>query len=352
MKHQTVFKISNKSVGLNRPPFIIAELSGNHNGDLSRAIKLIELAAEAGVDAIKLQTYTADTLTLDHDGPEFMITDGPWKGRRLYDLYQEAHTPWDWHPQLFVRAKELGLIIFSSPFDETAVDFLEELDCPAYKIASFECIDTPLILKCSQTKKPLIISTGLANQIEISEAVKTATEGGATGIALLHCVSAYPANSKDYNLRTIPFLQSTYNIPIGLSDHSPGTATAVASIPMGACIIEKHLTLSRQDGGVDSSFSLEPHELKQLVNDCRLAWESMGEIKVDAIEAEKDNILLRPSLYVTKNIKKGEKITPENVRSIRPGFGLPPNNLPKIIGLCATRDLFKGTALTWKHVQN
>ena len=352
MKNHTNIEISGRKIGPSEPPFVIAELSGNHNGDLDRAIRLIELAAEAGVDAVKLQTYTADTITLDHDGPEFLIHGGLWKGQRLYDLYQDAHTPWEWHAKLFARAKELGVIIFSSPFDETAVDFLEELDCPAYKIASFECIDTPLIQKCAATKKPLIISTGLANQTEILEAVITASEGGANGIALLHCVSAYPANSENYNLRTIPFLQSNYNIPVGLSDHSLGTATAVASIPLGACIIEKHVTLDRSEGGPDAAFSLEPQEVAQLVNDCRSAWQSLGEIQVDAVEAEKENRQFRRSLYVVENINKGAELTTENVRSIRPGFGLPPNNLAKVLESRAAHDLSKGTALTWDDIEN
>ena len=271
-------KIGDRQIGPEHPPFVVAEMSGNHNGDLDRALAIMEAAKNAGADAVKLQTYTADTITIDHDGPEFRIKGGPWDGRRLYDLYQEAHTPWDWHEALFDKGRELGLIVFSSPFDKTAVDFLEKLDCPAYKVASFEAVDLPLIARASATGKPLIISTGVANREEIDAAVCGAREYGAGGLALLHCVSAYPALPEEANLRTIPHLMSSFETVVGLSDHTPGIGVAVASVAFGACLIEKHFTLSRDDGGPDAAFSLEPSELQALTRECRAAWEALGDL--------------------------------------------------------------------------
>ena len=332
-------------------PFVVAEMSGNHNGDLDRALAIMEAAKKAGADAVKLQTYTADTITIDHDGPEFLIKGGPWDGRRLYDLYQEAHTPWDWHEALFDKGRELGLIVFSSPFDETAVDFLEKLDCPAYKIASFEVVDLPLIARAAATGKPLIISTGMANRQEIDAAVRGARENGGGGLALLHCVSAYPALPEEANLRTISHMMANFDVAVGLSDHTPGIGVAVASVALGACFIEKHVTISRDDGGPDAAFSLEPPELDALTRECRAAWEALGNVCYERTPGEKGNALLRRSLYVVKDIAQGEAFTGENIRSIRPGHGLPPKHYGEILGRKAKCALARGTALQWPDIE-
>jgi N-acetylneuraminate synthase len=344
------FAIAGREIGPGQPPFVIAELSGNHNGELGRALALVDAAAEAGADAVKLQTYTADTITLDHDGPGFRIEDGLWAGRTLHDLYREAATPWAWHEALFERARERGVICFSSPFDDTAVGLLEGLDAPAYKIASFEAVDLPLIARAAQSGRPLIISTGMTSPAEIGEAVDTARGAGAQ-VALLHCVSAYPARFDDANLRMIPHLAADYGCIAGLSDHTPGTAAAVAAVALGACIIEKHVTLSRADGGPDAAFSLEPDELRRLVEDCRHAWEALGTAEYRRGETESANRQFRRSLYVVRDVKAGEMIGEGDVRSIRPGFGLAPKALAKVIGRRAARDLKRGEPVDWGMVE-
>ena len=343
------FAISGRKIGPDQPPFVIAELSGNHNGSLERALALVDAAADCGADAVKLQTYTADTITLDHDGPGFRLEDGLWAGRTLHDLYREAATPWDWHEALFARARERGLIAFSSPFDESAVALLEGLDAPAFKIASFEAVDLPLISRTARSGRPLIVSTGMTSPDEIGEAVRTARDAGAQ-VALLHCVSAYPARFADANLRMIPRLAADFGCVAGLSDHTPGTAAAVAAVALGACIIEKHFTLDRADGGPDAAFSLEPAELSRLALDCRNAWEAMGEAAYRRGDEEAGNRQFRRSLYVVRNVAAGEVIGEDDVRSIRPGHGLPPKALPEVLGRRARRDLARGEPLDWDMV--
>ncbi len=343
-------KIAGREIGPGYPPYLIAEMSGNHNGDIKRALALIEAASRAGVDAVKLQTYTADTITIDHDGPEFTIDSGLWAGRTLFELYEEAHTPWEWHGELFTKARELGLTIFSSPFDDTAVDFLEQLDVPAYKIASFEAIDLPLIRRVAATGKPMIISTGMANQTEIGEAVAAAKDAGASQIVLLHCVSAYPSHAAEANLRTLPDLAARFAMPSGLSDHTMGIAVPLAAVALGACVIEKHFTLSRADGGPDAAFSLEPEELTALVKGCRTAWEALGGVNYARTASEDANVRFRRSLYVVADIAAGEEFTSRNVRSIRPGFGLAPKHLPQILGRRAAAALRRGTPLSFDAV--
>ena len=344
------FAVAGRQIGPEHSPFVIAELSGNHNGELARALRLIDAAADCGVEAVKLQTYTADTITIAHDGPGFRIESGLWSGRTLHDLYQEAFTPYEWHEPLFVHARARGLICFSSPFDDTAVDLLQGLDAPAYKIASFEAIDLPLIQRAAGTGKPLIISTGMTSPEEIAEAVATAEGAGAGGVALLHCVSAYPARYADANLRALPRLAADYGCISGLSDHTPGTATAVAAVALGACIIEKHFTLDRTDGGPDAAFSLEPAELTRLVQDCRNAWDALGNATLDRGEAETANKQFRRSLYVVRDVDAGSPLTVEDVRSIRPGFGLAPKALPNVLGRPAARALKRGEPLDWEMV--
>jgi len=344
------FAIAGREIGPEHPPLVIAELSGNHNGDIRRAMALIDAAARAGAEAVKLQTYTPDTITMDHDGPGFRLEGGLWAGRTLYDLYGEAFTPYEWHAPLFAHARSLGLIVFSSPFDDTAVDLLESLDAPAYKIASFEAIDLPLIEKAAKTGKPLIISTGMTSPQEIAEAVAAAQSAGDGGVALLHCVSAYPARYEDANLRAIPRLAADYGCATGLSDHTPGTSTAVAAVALGACIIEKHFTLARADGGPDSAFSLEPDELKRLVDDCRHAWEALGHATLARAPDEDANRQFRRSLYVMRDVPAGAALTPADIRSIRPGFGLEPKCLPQVLGRPAARDLKRGEPLAWEMV--
>jgi len=343
----TLVQISETSIGSGRPPFVVAELSGNHNGSIDRAIALIEAAKQAGADAVKLQTFTADTLTIDHAGPEFRISGGLWDGRRLYDLYQEASTPWEWHPVLFAKARQLGLAVFSTPFDPSAVDFLETLECPAYKIASFEIVDLPLIRKAAATGKPLIMSTGIANLGEIQEAVQAAREGGCRDLVLLHCISSYPAPAEDYNLLTIANLRETFGVPVGLSDHTHGTAVAVASIALGSCLVEKHMTLARSDGGPDAAFSLEPDEFRTLVQDCRTAYSALGRVHYDEKGCEAGSAIFRRSLYFVADVQEGEVIKPSHVRSIRPGFGLLPKHLDSVIGRRATSRITRGTPVSW-----
>ncbi len=343
--------IDNRKIGLDYPPYIIAELSANHNGDINRAYQIIEAAKEAGADAIKLQSYTHKTITMDCDSEEFQIHGGLWDGQTLYELYKGAHMPWEWHKPLFEKAKALGITIFSSPFDFTAVDLLEELDAPAYKIASFELVDLPLIARVAKTGKPMIMSTGMANKEEIQEAVDCARENGCEELIVLHCVSGYPTPAEQYNLKTIADISERFNVFSGLSDHTIDNATAVASVVLGACLIEKHVTMDRNGGGADDSFSLEPEELAQLCKDSKTAWEALGHVNYERTEAEKGNVKFRRSLYVVKDMKEGDIFTPENLRSIRPGFGLSPKFYEDVIGGLCSCSISRGDALTWDMVK-
>jgi N-acetylneuraminate synthase len=343
-------EIAGRRIGAAHEPFVICELSGNHNGSLERALAMIDAAAATGCDAIKIQTYTADTITMDVDRPEFRIHGGLWDGRSLHELYQEAQTPYAWHAALFARARELGVILFSSPFDETAVDLLEGLGAPAYKIASFEAVDLPLIRHAASKGRPLIISTGMANLAEIAAAKAAALEAGAAGVVLLHCVSSYPAALADANVRTVPDMAERFGCPVGLSDHTPGTAAAVAAVALGACVVEKHFTLARADGGPDAAFSLEPAEFSALVGDCKAAWRALGRAHYDLLGSERGNLAFRRSLYVAADVAAGEPLSRANVRSIRPGLGLPPAELDKVLGRPAARDLKRGEPLAWDMV--
>jgi pseudaminic acid synthase len=345
------FAIAGRTIGPGQPPYVIAELSGNHNGDIRRAFRLIEAAKAAGADAVKLQTYTPETMTIDHDGPGFKIKGGLWDGRQLYELYREAQTPWKWHPDLFEHAKKVGITCFSTPFDPSAVDFLETLGTPAYKIASFEIVDTPLIRYAAKTGKPLVISTGMAEESEIEEAARAARDSDKGGLALLHCISAYPAPAEEANLARIPALASHYDCPIGLSDHTLGTEIAVAAVVLGAAIIEKHLTLARADGGPDAAFSLEPGEFQTLVKSARLAHAAIGRADAERVESEKPNMLFRRSLYAVKDVATGETLTADNVRSIRPGYGLSPKHLPEILGRRAKKAIKRGTPMSLDLVE-
>lgn len=332
------------------PVFIVAELSGNHNSDIQRAYHLIDAAKEAGVDAIKLQTYTADTLTIQSKKKWFRISKGPWKGKTLYDLYKWAYTPWEWHKELFTYARKKGLIAFSTPFDTTAVDFLESLQIPMYKIASFENNDIQLLKKVAQTKKPIILSTGLADTQDIQDALTILKKYGSAEIALLHCISAYPAPIDEMNLSVIRDVQERFKTTVGLSDHSLGTLAATIAVSLGATIIEKHFTLSRKDGGPDAAFSLEPDEMKQLVVNIRKVERALGKPSYTPTLHEKENIVFKRSLFVVKDIRRGEKFTKENVRSIRPGFGLKPKYYNKILSMQAAKNISSGTPLTEKHI--
>ena len=335
--------INGRCIGEGHPPYIIAEMSANHNGSIETAFRIIELARQAGADAVKMQTYRADTITIRSNRPEFRITGGLWDGRTLYDLYEEAHTPWEWHKPLFEHAHKAGITLFSSPFDSTAVDLLEDLNAPAYKIASFEAIDLPLIQYVAATGKPMIISTGMADAEEIAEAIEAARSGGCTQLAILHCVSGYPAPASDYNLRTIPDMIERYCLVTGLSDHTLDNTTAIASVAMGASIIEKHFTVDRQGGGPDDSFSLEPAELTALCRDARTAWQALGKVDYGCKSSEAGNTMFRRSLYFVRPIKKGEIITSADIRSIRPGYGLPPKELHNVIGQRVKADIDIGT---------
>jgi N-acetylneuraminate synthase len=352
MNLQSEISIAGRKIGLQHPPYLVCELSANHNGNLERALELIDAAAETGADAIKIQTYTPDTMTIPHDGPEFCIKGGLWDGYSLYDLYKEAYTPYEWHPALVDRARQRGIVLFSTPFDDTAVDLLKGLGAPAYKIASFEATDLPLVARVAREQKPMIISTGMANLQEIDEAVRTARTNGVDELVLLHCVSCYPAKYEQANLRTIPHLADAFGVIAGLSDHTPGTACAVAAVALGACVIEKHFTLRRADGGPDSAFSLEPDEFKRLVDDCRNAWLSLGRIDYSRSDVERSNTVFRRSLYVVEDIPAGGRLTSSNVRCIRPGLGLPPKYLPQVIGCRAMRALKRGEPLGWKDVDS
>ena len=343
-------KIGTQLIGVKHPPFIIAELSGNHNQSLERALKIVEVAAKAGAHAIKIQTYTADTMTLDLKEGDFLISDekSPWKGKSLYDLYKIAHTPWDWHQPIFDCAKKHGLICFSTPFDETAVDFLEKIGVPAYKIASFENTDIPLIQRVAATGKPLIISTGMATQEELDESVAAARKAGCRDLILLKCTSTYPATPENSNLLTIPHLRERYGCEVGLSDHTLGIGVAIASVALGATVIEKHFTLKRSDGGVDSAFSMEPDEITELVTETKRAWQSLGKVFVGPTESEKLSITFRRSLYIVKNLKAGDILTKKNVRAIRPGLGLSPKHLDQILGKVIRQNVSKGTLLNYE----
>jgi len=338
--------ICGQKIGPHHEPYIVAEMSANHNGNIQNAYALIKKAKESGADALKMQTYRPDTITLDSDLPDFQITEGLWQGRTLYQLYDWAHTPWDWHKPLFEYAADIGLPIFSAPFDKTAVDLLEDLNAPAYKIASFEAIDLPLIQYVAGTGKPMIISTGMASAEEIREAVEAAKEGGCRELALLHCVSGYPAPAEDYNLRTLSDMIGRFGVVTGLSDHTLDNTTALASIALGASIIEKHVTLDRSAGGPDDSFSLEPQELSALCRGSKTAWHALGRVDYGRKSSEQGNIKFRRSLYFIQDMEKGDVITSENVKSVRPGYGLPPKYLSRILGKAVKEPVKANTAVT------
>jgi N-acetylneuraminate synthase len=345
-------RIGRRDIGPGNPTYIIAELSANHNQDFDQAVKIIQAAKAAGADAVKLQTYTPDTITMRSDRAEFRIGGGTlWDGRNLYELYGEAYTPWDWQPKLKQVANDLGMDLFSSPFDASAVDFLEKMDVPAYKVASFELVDIPLIQKMATTRKPLIMSTGMAEIEEIDEAVQAAQDAGTTQFALLKCTSAYPASPDGMNLRTIPELARRYNVPAGLSDHTMGIAASVAAVALGACIIEKHLTLSRSDSGPDSAFSLEPDEFKAMVDAVRVAERTLGQVKFGPDAHELNSRIFRRSLFVVQDLKRGECFDEKNVKSIRPAHGLHTRYLHEVVGKRATHDIERGTPLTWDLVE-
>ncbi len=343
-------QIASRSIGPGYPPYVIAELSANHNGKLETALKIIEEAQKAGADAVKLQTYTADTITLNCDSEDFQIKGGLWDGKTLYQLYQEAHMPWEWHKPLFDRARQIGITIFSSPFDNTAVDLLEDLNAPAYKIASFEAVDLPLIKYAASTGKPIIISTGMADVEEIQEAIDAARSGGCKELAILHCVSGYPAPAEDYNLRTIPDMIQRFGLVTGLSDHTMDNTTAIASVAMGASIIEKHFTLNRNGGGPDDSFSLEPIDLVSLCASAKTAWMAIGQVNYGRKSSEQGNVQFRRSLYFVSNLAAGSVVKAQDVRSIRPGHGLAPKHIDSVIGRCVRAEVSFGTPVTWEKL--
>ncbi|MGZ5780161.1 MAG: pseudaminic acid synthase [Burkholderiaceae bacterium] len=342
-------RIADRLIGRDHPPLIIAEMSGNHNQSLERALEIVEAAAKTGAHALKIQTYTPDTMTIDLDEREFHISDPKslWSGTSLYKLYGEAHTPWEWHKPIFERARELGIIAFSTPFDDTAVDFLESLDVPCYKIASFENTDLPLIRRVAATGKPLIISTGMASIAELDDTVRTAREAGCKELILLKCTSTYPATAANTNIVTIPHLRELFDCEVGLSDHTMGVGVAVASVALGATVIEKHFTLDRAEGGVDSSFSMEPGEMEQLILETNRAWQALGKVSYGPTEVEQKSLQFRRSLYVVQELKAGEVLTRENVRAIRPGLGLPTKYFDQVLGRVVKMDVVRGTALKW-----
>lgn len=344
------FSINGRYVGKNARPYIIAELSANHNGKLEDALRIVEAAKDAGVDAVKLQTYKPDTITLDSDADDFRIKEGLWKGQTLYQLYEHAHLPWEWHGPLFQHAKTLGITIFSSPFDFTAVDLLEELGCPAYKIASFELVDIPLIEYVAQTGKPMIMSTGMASQLDIMEAVVTARRAGCDDLCLLHCTSGYPTPPNESDLYTIQSLSDRYGLVTGLSDHTLEPAVPIAAVALGARVIEKHFTLRRSRGGPDAEFSLEPEEMSRLVHDCAVAWEALGSVRDKPRESEQAQSPMRRSLYITRDLQPGDVLSPENVRSVRPGYGLPTRHYREVLGCRVNKALPRGTALKWEFI--
>ena len=342
-------RIANRMIGMGHGPFVIAEMSGNHNQSLERALEIVDAVAASGAHALKLQTYTADTMTLDLAEREFFISDpnSLWKGASLYKLYQEAHTPWEWHKPIFDRCREKGLIYLSTPFDDSSVDFLESLEVPCYKIASFENTDLPLIRRVAATGKPLIISTGMATVAELDETVRTAREAGSNDLVLLKCTSTYPATPENTNIKTIPHLRELFNCEVGLSDHTMGVGVSVAAVALGATVLEKHFTLRRADGGVDSTFSLEPDEMRQLVLETERAWQSLGRVTYGPSEAEMKSLVFRRSIYVAKDLKAGDLLTTENMRCVRPGMGLPPKYYDIILGRRINRDTKKGTPMAW-----
>lgn len=343
--------IDGRKIGLQHAPYVIAEMSANHNGNLDAALRIIEVAAETGADAVKLQTYRPDTITLNSDKDEFRIKGSLWAGRTLYDLYEEAHTPWEWHKPLFEHARELGITIFSTPFDTTAIDLLEDLGAPAYKIASFEAVDLPLIRYAAATGKPMIISTGMADAEEIAEAVAAAREGGCRELAILHCVSGYPAPAADYNLRTIPDMMARFGLVTGLSDHTLDNTTAIAAVALGAAIVEKHFTLDRNGGGPDDSFSLEPAEMAALCAGTKTAWEALGRVDYGRKSSEQGNVQFRRSLYFVRDLKAGETITADAVRSVRPGYGLAPKYLDQVVGCAVTRNVEACTPVAMEMIE-
>ena len=343
-------RIDGRAIGPNEPPYVVAELSANHNGQLPIALRLIEEAKKAGADAVKVQSFKADTITLNCDSEEFKIRGGLWDGRTLYALYEEAHMPWEWHQPLFEHARKVGITLFSSPFDMTAIDMLEDLNAPAYKIASFEAVDLPLIKYAAQTGKPMIISTGMADAEEIQEAIAAARDGGCKELAVLHCVSGYPAPAHDYNLRTIPDMMDRFGLVTGLSDHTLDNTTALTSVAMGARIIEKHFTLDRSGGGPDDSFSLEPSELAALCQGVKTAWQALGRVDYGRKSSEQGNVKFRRSLYFVKSLKVGDEITPDAIRSVRPGFGLPTKYADALLGKRMSRDVNYGTAVAWQDL--
>jgi pseudaminic acid synthase len=342
-------EIAGRKIGLGAPPFVIAEMSGNHNQSLARALEIVEVAAKTGAHALKIQTYTPDTMTLDLDEREFHISDPKslWAGTSLYKLYGQAYTPWEWHKPIFDRARELGIIAFSTPFDDTAVDFLESLDVPCYKIASFENTDLPLIRRVAATGKPLIISTGMASVAELDETVRAAREAGCKDLVLLKCTSTYPATAANTNILTIPHLRELFGCEVGLSDHTMGVGVSVASVALGVTVIEKHFTLNRADGGVDSSFSMEPAEMAQLVVETERAWQALGQVSYGITEAEKSSLVFRRSIYIAQDMKAGDVLTPHNLRCVRPGMGLPPKFYDTLLGRSVNQDVKKGTAMSW-----
>ena len=344
-------QIAGRGIGTGFEPYVIAELSANHNGRLEVAMQIVEQARKAGADAVKLQTYRPDTITLDCNTEAFQITGGLWDGRTLYELYEQAHMPWEWHKPLFEHARKVGITIFSSPFDTTAVDLLEDLNAPAYKIASFEAVDHARIRYAASTGKPMIISTGMADDEEIGEAIEAARSGGCEELAILHCVSGYPAPPEDYNLRTIPDMISRFGLVTGLSDHTLDNTTAIASIALGASIIEKHFTLDRSGGGPDDSFSLEPAEMKALCDGARTAWQAMGKVDYGRKSSEQDNVQFRRSLYFVKDMQAGETITEDSIRSVRPGYGLAPKHLEDLVGRKLKADVSFATPASWDHVE-
>ncbi len=342
--------INNRKIGPDHPTYIIAEMSANHNQKFERAVKIIEAAKNAGADAVKLQTYTPDTLTIDCDKEYFRIKGTIWEGKNLYDLYRDAYTPWEWQPKLKEIADKLALDLFSSPFDSTAVDFLEDMEVPAYKVASFEVVDLPLLRKIAKTSKPIIMSTGMATLSEIDEAVQTIRGSGGSELALLKCTSAYPAPIEEMNLRTIPHLAEVFGVPSGLSDHTVGIAVPLAAVTLGACIVEKHLTLSRKEAGPDSAFSMEPYEFKKMVEAVRIVERAIGEVRYEVTGNERNSRVFRRSLFVVKDIRAGEEFTEENIRSIRPGHGLHTRYLNEILGSRAIKDIKRGTPLSWDFI--
>lgn len=349
MTNSTEIYIAGRAIGLGQTPFVIAEMSGNHNQSLERALEIVEAAAKAGAHALKIQTYTPDTMTIDLDEREFHISDpnSLWAGTSLYKLYGEAYTPWEWHKPIFDRARELGIIAFSTPFDDTAVNFLESLDVPCYKIASFENTDLPLIRRVAATGKPLIISTGMATVAELDDTVRAAREAGCKDLILLKCTSTYPATAANTNILTIPHLRELFGCEVGLSDHTMGVGVSVASVALGATVIEKHFTLNRADGGVDSAFSMEPTEMAQLVIETERAWQALGRVSYGPTEVERKSIQFRRSLYVVQDMKAGDVLTKDNVRAIRPGLGLPTKYLEQVLGKAVKQDVKRGTGLYW-----